>query len=80
MKTTVELPDDLLIATKKAAAERRTTIRDLVERGLRHELGLPPEPPRHSTITWVTVDGGLPPDVDVADRAQLRAWMDRERR
>jgi hypothetical protein len=80
VKTTVELPDDLLIAVKKAAAERRTTIRDLVERGLRHELGLAPDSAVPSAIDWVTVDGGLPPDLDVGDREQLQAWLSRERR
>ncbi|MGA2268004.1 MAG: hypothetical protein ABSH44_05985 [Bryobacteraceae bacterium] len=39
MKTTVDLPDDLLNAAKKLAAENRTTLRSLVERGLRRELG-----------------------------------------
>jgi hypothetical protein len=39
MKTTVDLPGDLLIAAKKLATERRTTLRSLVERGLRKELG-----------------------------------------
>jgi ribosomal protein L15 len=39
MKTTIDLPDDLLIAAKKLAAERRTTIRSLVERGLRSAAG-----------------------------------------
>ena len=33
MKTTLELPDDLFIAAKKKAAESRTTLRSLVERG-----------------------------------------------
>jgi len=41
MKTTIGLPDELLIEVKKAAAERLTTIRDLVERGLRREWLLP---------------------------------------
>ena len=38
MKTTIEIPDDLLFKAKKRAAETRTTIRALVERGLRREL------------------------------------------
>ncbi len=38
MKTTVELPDDLLISAKKRAAELRCSLRTLIERGLRHEL------------------------------------------
>jgi hypothetical protein len=75
MKTTVDLPDDLVVEVKKAAAERRTTIRDLVERGLRRELaaGAPPRRKR-PRIRWVTVPGGLPPGLDVSDGAALRAW------
>jgi hypothetical protein len=80
MKTTVELPDDLMIAVKKAAAERRTTIRDLVERGLRRELAGPYDDGRRGRrIRWVTVDGGLPPGVDVSDRTTLHDWIDAER-
>jgi len=40
MKTTIELPDDLLIEAKKVAAERRTTLKDMVTRSLRREIGL----------------------------------------
>lgn len=80
MKTTVNLPDDLMIEVKKAAAERRTTIRDLVERGLRHELSAPAEEARpRPRIRWVTVDGGLPPGLDLADRAATYAWIEAER-
>ena len=38
MKTTIDLPDELAVQAKKAAVERRTTLRDLVVRGLRHIL------------------------------------------
>ena len=38
MKTTLELPDDLLIAAKSAAARRRTTLKALVEHALRREI------------------------------------------
>jgi hypothetical protein len=33
MKTTIDFPGDLLIAAKKLAAKRRTTLRSLVARG-----------------------------------------------
>lgn len=39
MKTTVDLPDDLVIAAKQRAAELRQPLRALIERGLRAELG-----------------------------------------
>jgi hypothetical protein len=38
MKTTLELPDALLIEAKTTAARRRTTLRALVESALRREI------------------------------------------
>lgn len=76
MKATVELPDDLVVAAKKRAAEERRPLRELVERGLRAELrgrpgGRGPRPRGKVVIRWVTAPGGLPPIVDVADRAAM---------
>jgi len=78
MKTTVDLPDDLLMRAKKRAVETRTPLRALIARGLRRELSAGSattssrgRPPR---IHWVTAPGGLPPDLDVADRVALYAW------
>jgi hypothetical protein len=34
MKTTIDIPDDLLHRAKIAAAQRRTTLKELVEAGL----------------------------------------------
>lgn len=39
MKTTLELPDDLLIEAKAVAARRRTTLKEMVTRSLRREIG-----------------------------------------
>lgn len=80
MKTTVELPDRLLIDAKKHAAERRTTIRALIESGLRHELGqkAPAKKPKPA-IKWVTVPGGPPKGLDVADREKTMEWLLRDR-
>lgn len=82
MKVTVELPDALVIQAKKRAAELRRPLRSLVESGLRAELS------RSRTqrdarekpveLDWVTVDGGLPPDVDVSDRAAMHEWIRRQ--
>ena len=81
MKTTIDLPDDLLIAAKKLAAERRTTIRSLVERGLRKELGESEASAtaRRPRIRWITVKGGLAPGLDVADRARMMEWLHHDR-
>lgn len=79
MKTTIDLPDELLIAAKKKAAEDRTTLRAIFERGLRRELGeaTPPSHPRKkpARIRWVTVPGKLHPDLNLASRAAMYEWL-----
>jgi hypothetical protein len=42
MKTTLDLPDDLFLKAKLLAAERRTTMQELMIQGLRHVTGTPP--------------------------------------
>jgi hypothetical protein len=83
MKTTVDIPDELLIQAKKRAAETRTPLRTLIARGLRRELAAAGGRARSSgkrvQIRWVTVDGGLPRGLDVADREALHAWKDSHR-
>lgn len=72
MKTTIDIDDALLAKAKQVAAGRRQPLRELVEQGLRAELGKP----RHAAnarknIRWVTVSGGLPPSVDVSSRENM---------
>lgn len=76
MKTTIELPDELLVEAKKHAAERRTTMRALIESGLRRELtrGSSVLHPLRK-IRWVTVRGPLPAGLDVADRAKMMDYL-----
>ena len=76
-KTTIEIPDELFDAAKRHAASRRTTLRTLVERGLRSELRGAGRPVKPAKIVWVTVNGGLPPGVDVRDRAVMMAGLRR---
>jgi hypothetical protein len=82
MKTTVELPEDLLLEAKRKALETGTTLRDILERALRRELkqagSRPPRRPRR--IRWVTSTGGLPPGLDVSDRSKMLEWMQKERK
>ena len=76
MKTTIDLPEELLIEAKKKAAEERTTLRKLVTQGLRQVLDRddgPGEVVRE--VRFVTVDGGLPPGLDVSDRAAMHEWL-----
>lgn len=41
MKTTVDLPEELVRSAKRVAIERRTTLRQLVQQGLKRELAQP---------------------------------------
>jgi hypothetical protein len=77
MKTTIDLPDELLIAAKKKAAESRSTLREIFERGLRRELAEKGATRRRRppAIRWVTAPGGLPPSLDVSDRAAMHDWI-----
>lgn len=43
MKTTIDVPEDVLVKAKILAAERRTTLRELVVEGLRRVTETPPE-------------------------------------
>ena len=83
MKTTVDIPDELLIQAKKRAAETRTPLRTLIARGLQRELsaegGKARAPRKRVRIRWVTEAGGLPPGLDVANREALYAWKDSQR-
>jgi hypothetical protein len=77
MKTTVDLPDELLIEAKKRAAQERRPLLQILADGLRAELRKQPRSQNRSGIRWVTVEGGLPP-VDVADREQMHEWLRRQ--
>jgi hypothetical protein len=82
MNTTVDLPDDLFIAAKQRAAELREPLRALIERGLRAELGrsaVAAGGAKPVAIRWVTVPGGLPAGVDVADRTAMHDWLRQQR-
>jgi hypothetical protein len=83
MKATFDLPDDLMIAAKKRAAELRCPLRELVERGLRNELrrtvGGRERKRKRVTIRWVTNPGGLIPGVDLSDREAMHDFLRRSR-
>jgi hypothetical protein len=68
MKTTVELPDGLLREAKRVAIRERTTVRALIERGLRTVLG-----GRRAGRPFVLRTAGFRGDGLVAGRS-LRDW------
>ncbi len=77
MRTTIDLPDELLIAANKRAAELRRPLRALVEAGLRAQLAAVEAPHKGAArpIHWLTVDGGLPEGVDITNRAAMHDWL-----
>jgi hypothetical protein len=78
MKTTVDLPDDLLIKAKKRAAEQRRPLRSILVDGLRAQLQTSTPPTRRKRkLRWVTSKGGLPP-VDVSSREAMHDWLQRQ--
>jgi hypothetical protein len=81
MKTTVELPDELLIAAKKRAADLRIPLREILEAALRRELSRPVRRPGRGKkpIRWVMVKGGLAPGLDLSDRVKMHEWIQRQR-
>jgi hypothetical protein len=56
MKTTLDLPDDLLIEAKATAARRRMTLRELVTRALERDLR-PVPPPTDDEYFTIDEDG-----------------------
>jgi hypothetical protein len=79
VKIEFELPDDVFVAARKAADERRITLRDLLLRAVRRELAaLEAERAR---IEWVAVETPAPsPDPDQPDPDPSADWPRRERR
>jgi len=75
MKTTLNLDDQLLREAKKRAADRGTTLKQVVEDALRDALA-EPEPDEAYAFDFPVVDGGGPPLVDVADRDALYERME----
>ena len=75
MKTTVEISDALLEAAKAEAAQRSTTLRSLLEEGLRRVLD-EAAAPRGFALPDASVSGrGLDPDVHEGSWAAVRALI-----
>ena len=79
MKTTLELPDELLIEAKKQAAEQRRPLKSLVEEGLRLVLKKQRPQSRNKQVRIITVKGGLPKDLDLSSRDAMYEWLEKKR-
>jgi len=77
MKTTLDLPDELLIEAKKRAAEQRRPLRALIEEGLRAVLQQPGRKARKRTVRLITVKGGLAPSLDLSSREAMHEWLEK---
>jgi hypothetical protein len=76
MKTTVEIPDELLREWKKRAAEQGTTLKEMWVLLLRDSLHPPGKRSASKRkIRWVTGKGGLPPGLDVSNRERMYDWL-----
>jgi plasmid stability protein len=72
MRTTLNLPDDLLARLKKVAAESGTTVTALVQDALREALARRQRRPRPQHLDLTTFGtGGVQPGVDLDDSAAL---------
>jgi hypothetical protein len=81
MRTTVDLPDELLKRAKIAAIERGVTLRDLIGAALRKELvvAASPETPQHLRFPLFPSDHPGALKLTNADLAQLEAAEDERR-
>jgi hypothetical protein len=76
-KTTIDLENGLVAAARQRAAEEGTSLERLVARGLRRELeaGATGATGEGRSLLLPVVDGGLPPELDVADRVAMHEWL-----
>ncbi len=71
MRTTIDLPDELLKQARARAAEEGTTLTALLAEGLRLRLGGGPSRRRRGRLPVSKVGGGLQPWIDPASNASL---------
>jgi hypothetical protein len=76
MKTTVDISDALFESTRRLAIQRGTTMRALIEEGLRSVLQAHRSLPRQFALRDASVGGsGLVDGIDLGDWTQIRALI-----
>ena len=69
MRTTIDMPPTLMRAAKAKAAQRGESLKDLVNRAVAHELGLPSAPKaKAGRVTLPLIGRGAAPDVLVTNQ------------
>lgn len=77
MRTTINLPDDLILQAKKAALESGTTLTGIIENALRESLAGKSRKKTNRNIRIIASGrGGLQPGVDLDDTSALLDIMD----
>ena len=80
MKTTIEIPDDLLEQARSLARDDRTTLRSLVEEGLRWVVSRRKKKTERFTLRDAGVSGrGVRSGVTEGDWEELGDWIYRGR-
>lgn len=77
MRTTIDLPEDILRAAKTRAAERDESLKELFARAVAREIGLPPGRPAPRRVTFPLVGDASGPPVDVTN-ADIEAALSTE--
>jgi hypothetical protein len=75
MKTTIDLADGLFHEAKQEAAARGTTLRALIEEGLRSVLDQSRTPKRFRLRDGSVGGEGLQPGVDLSNWPKIRAMI-----
>ena len=76
MRTTIDMPPTLMRAAKARAAERGESLKDLVNRAVAHELGLPSAPKaKAGRVTLPLIARGAAPEIHITNE-DLAAALD----
>jgi hypothetical protein len=67
MRTTIDLPDDLIRAAKARAAERGESLKELFTRAIVGELGGPPKALRMGKVALPLVGRGAEPTITMTN-------------
>ena len=74
MRTTIDIPGELLRRAKRRAADERTSVSQVVEEALRQYLATKPRL-KGFRLRWRSESGRLLPGVRLDDRGSLLAFM-----